>query len=112
VPSGCFDREELRRRGKRGASKGGKRVATLAQIICPLCGSVAERRTRRRLGMSNHFDQIGCEGGKATVARYGVEHMRRIARLGGRGNTREKRLQADNENARAVSAQSDSGPVG
>lgn len=50
--------------------------------VCPLCG--APRKNQ-------HFADTGKKGGDTTFQNHGREFYQKIGRLGGRGNTREKR---------------------
>ena len=50
--------------------------------VCPLCGSPVKNQ---------HLADTGRKGGEATLNKHGRSHYSRIGRLGGRGNTREKR---------------------
>jgi len=74
--------------------RGGQALAKLSahECICDRCGQVLVKKARRVLGQHNHFDDIGSDGGQATLERHGREHFREIGRMGGRGRTREKRL--------------------
>ena len=60
--------------------------------ICPHCGQVMKTDFHRENGRKG-----GNKGGAMTKAIYGVEHYSNIGRLGGRGNTREKRLAKERE---------------
>lgn len=74
--------------------KGGQRLVqiTLRECICSQCGQPLPRRMRRMLGVQNHFDRIGEKGGAALLRQRGPEWFSQLGRMGGRGNTREKRL--------------------
>ena len=50
--------------------------------LCPSCGNPIKSR---------FFSENGQKGGQTTLQRYGPDFYREIGRLGGRGNTREKR---------------------
>jgi len=51
--------------------------------LCPLCGSPIKNQ---------HFREAGAKGGEATLRKYGRNFYVQAGHLGGRGNTREKRL--------------------
>lgn len=51
--------------------------------LCPCCGSPIKNR---------FFSETGQKGGETTKRRYGREFFVQAGHLGGRGNTREKRL--------------------
>jgi len=51
--------------------------------LCPLCGNPVT---------SQFYKETGRKGGEATKRRYGRDFYVQAGHLGGRGNTREKRL--------------------
>jgi general stress protein YciG len=51
--------------------------------LCPLCGIPTKNQ---------HFADTGKRGGDTTLQRHGRDFYSQIGRLGGRGNTREKRI--------------------
>lgn len=61
--------------------------------LCPLCGHIAEKS----LFHIENGRKYGSMGGRKVVKLYGPAHMSRIGKLGGRGNTREKRLEMENQ---------------
>ena len=50
--------------------------------VCPLCGTPVKNQ---------HFAETGRRGGETTLQKHGRGFYSQIGRLGGRGNTREKR---------------------
>lgn len=74
--------------------KGGKRRAELAasQCVCPLCGSELNRQQRIELHMESELDVCGGTGGQVKFQRWGTEKQSQDGKLGGRGNTKAKRL--------------------
>jgi len=65
--------------GQRGGTATRKNHVT----ICPCCGQPIK---------SEFFTDTGKKGGKRTLQAHGRDFYSRIGHLGGRGNTREKRL--------------------
>ena len=63
--------------------KGGISTRAKNLMLCPCCGSPIK---------SQSFSEIGKKGGEATLRKYGRDFYRKCGRLGGRTNTKEKRL--------------------
>jgi general stress protein YciG len=51
--------------------------------LCPCCGNPIE---------SEFYRENGRAGGQVTLERYGREHFAEMGKLGGRGNTKERRM--------------------
>ena len=62
--------------------KGGMATRDNHISLCPLCGAPVKNQ---------YLADTGRRGGEATLNKHGISHYSRIGRLGGRGNTREKR---------------------
>lgn len=65
---------------------GGLATRNNHMTLCPLCGSPVK---------SQFFSENGKKGGEATLQKHGKGFYSEIGRLGGRGNTREKRGDAN-----------------
>ncbi len=75
------------------AKKGGERRAALAVCVCPTCGSALSKQQRKVLGIQSDLDIIGSQGGSNTFKIRGHKGMSEIGKLGGRGNTKAKRIE-------------------
>jgi len=75
--------KELRMRPEESGKKGGLATRDNHLMLCPCCGSPIK---------SQFYQEVGREGGQTTLRRHGREFYSRIGAIGGRGNTREKRL--------------------
>ena len=63
--------------------KGGIATRDNHPTLCPLCGHLVK---------SQFYKETGTKGGEATKRKYGREFFVQAGHLGGRGNTKEKRL--------------------
>lgn len=75
--------------------KGGKARAVkgLRNCYCPCCGQVVlSREMRIELGLDSELDLIGGKGGSKNFELHGSEGMSANGKMGGRGNTKAKRL--------------------
>lgn len=70
-------------RPQESGRKGGLATRARHLILCPSCGNPIK---------SQFYKETGMKGGNATLAKYGRDFYRKCGALGGRGNTREKRL--------------------
>jgi len=68
---------------KESGRKGGIATRDNHISLCPLCGRPVKNQ---------FYKDNGTHGGQATFQKHGKEFYQAIGRLGGRGNTREKRM--------------------
>lgn len=64
--------------------KGGTATRDKHPTLCPCCGSLVKSR---------FYKETGTQGGLSTLRKYGREFYVTQGRKGGRGNTRERRMQ-------------------
>jgi len=75
---------------RKSGRKGGLKTKETHFTLCPCCGQPVK---------SQFYKETGRHGGQATLRKYGKKFYTNMGKMGGRGNTREKRRGSNSESS-------------